>query len=387
LTRDPRLDLLRGLVFVILFATHIEGLSVLSYFAFERIGVVSSAESFVALAGVVTGMAFHRKILRDGLSACLAPLITRAFELYKVNLYVILLIGLLHYLNFPNIASLTMFHDVITDQTYALYPPAEAGFGRMVGCALQLRCGPHQYQVVGLYAVLFLLSPLVLMAIRWRKVLWLSLASLALYLYNFWLPEASPGTAELRVTGAQFEFAFPLAAWQFLFVHAVIVGAYKNEIEVFLEAPSRRWIIWLCAAASVGFALFSLNHPLDMFPSWSLLHWIDPDTFDAIYGDYFAKYKLGPGRLINEAVLLVTLFALLTRLWKPINAALGWFFIPLGRASLYVFTVHILLVWVAQTPLLHHPESFWENSLVQFGALGLAWHLVKKEFLFRWIPH
>jgi hypothetical protein len=91
--------------------------------------------------------------------------------------------------------------------------------------------------------------------------------------------------------------------------------------------------------------------------------------------------------LLNEVVLFVSVYALLTRCWQPLNRSLGWLFIPLGEASLYVFTLHILLIgFVVNTPLpgLH---NFWFNSAIHLGALLLAWYAVKKQFLFRWLPH
>ncbi|MEZ5451669.1 MAG: OpgC domain-containing protein [Thiothrix sp.] len=66
---------------------------------------------------------------------------------------------------------------------------------------------------------------------------------------------------------------------------------------------------------------------------------------------------------------------------------LGWFFIPLGQASLYVFFIHVfLLLAIANTPLPGYGD-FWINTGIHAGLLSLVWVMVKKEFLFRWIPH
>jgi len=61
-TRDLRIDFMRGLVFVLLFATHFRYQSWFALVAWERIGVVSSAETFIILAGVVTGAVYGKKL-------------------------------------------------------------------------------------------------------------------------------------------------------------------------------------------------------------------------------------------------------------------------------------------------------------------------------------
>ena len=386
-TRDPRLDLMRGFVFVMLFAVHFDFFSVYTLISWERIGVVSSAETFVALAGIVLGIVFGRKMRLEGLHACFQPILSRALDLYKANLIVILLIGLLRYVPGLRMDTVTSFSDPYTGMVYPLYPLMSEGIGKLLLDAALLRCGPHQFQVIGLYVVLFMLSPLILWCVDKRKTLWLSLASVSLYLYNCFLPESVPGTAELRLTGAQFEYAFPLAAWQMLYVHAVIAGVFKEHIVEFLSRNSSRWILWLCGAMSLAFLVFTLNHPMDKLPAWAQLRWLDPQQFLEIYDRFFLKHNLGPGRLLNELVLLVSGYVLLTLCWRPIERGLGWLLIPLGSASLYVFTVHVFLILLVDNLGLGHSDNMVLNSLLHTGILLLVWWAVSKRWLFRWVPN
>jgi hypothetical protein len=81
------------------------------------------------------------------------------------------------------------------------------------------------------------------------------------------------------------------------------------------------------------------------------------------------------------------MYAILTRFWVPINKALGWFFIPLGQASLYVFFVHIFfLLILANTPL-PAMNDFWINTAIHAGLLFTAWAMVRTRFLFKIIPN
>ncbi|MGB5599548.1 MAG: OpgC domain-containing protein, partial [Thiothrix litoralis] len=74
-TRDLRLDLMRGFVIPLLFASHFEYFSALMFIGWDRIGVVSTAEIFVTLSGIVVGMVYGKKMKRDGLSAVMPGLI------------------------------------------------------------------------------------------------------------------------------------------------------------------------------------------------------------------------------------------------------------------------------------------------------------------------
>lgn len=63
--------------------------------------------------------------------------------------------------------------------------------------------------------------------------------------------------------------------------------------------------------------------------------------------------RLSPGRLIAVLCFLVTAYAVLTAYWMPVQRALGWFLIPLGQATLYIFVLHVLfVVAVANVPAL-----------------------------------
>lgn len=386
-TRDLRIDFLRGFVFLLLFTVHFHYFSWFALIGWERIGVVSSAEVFILLAGIVTGAVYGKKLKSDGLAECTLKLLKRAWTLYKVAILVAGSTALLRLIPGLEVTVLTTFVDPITGRSYPLYPPLEAGFLSNLLHVLVLAAGPHQFQIIGLYAVLFLLTPVIFWTIDRGLVRWLLLVSWASYVLNFLTPESEPGTAAIRWTVGQFEFAFPTIAWQLLFVHGVVLGYYRHHVMKFFTTRLGKLLIALSAVVCCGLLLFSWNHPLDQIPAWAKLDWVAPESFLAIYNQYFKKYNLGPGRLLNLAVLLITCFALLTTFWKPINQVMGWLFVPLGQESMYVFFVHVyLILLVANTPL-PRMQNVWINTALLFAVLLLSWILVRKRFLFRWIPH
>ncbi len=56
--------------------------SLLSWFSYERLWVVTAAEVFVVLSGVVLGMVYGRRLARDGWQAVVRGLGRRALLLY-----------------------------------------------------------------------------------------------------------------------------------------------------------------------------------------------------------------------------------------------------------------------------------------------------------------
>jgi hypothetical protein len=301
--------------------------------------------------------------------------------------FVILVIGLLRYLPHIKTAAIVSFHDPYRDIYYPLYPPLNEGVVKMVIDAMLLRCGPHQFQIVGLYVALFtLITPFVLWMLSKKRLFSLLAISWALYLYNWFTPESQAATAEIRLTGAQFEYAFPLIVWQLIYVHGIVAGFYKKELLEFFKSSFGHFLVYSSIFLSLLFIIFTLNHPMGLFVSWAKFSFIPADTFNELYFNYFQKYKLGAGRLFNVVVLFISIYALLTRFWQPCNRALGWFLIPLGQASLYVFFSHVfILLLVENTPFPAY-HNFWINTVIHTVVFALIWLMVTKEFLFRWIP-
>jgi hypothetical protein len=80
--RDVRIDFLRGLAMTCVIVNHSKLSSLLSWFSYERFWVVTAAEVFVVLSGVVLGMVYGRRLARDGWEAVVRGLGRRALLLY-----------------------------------------------------------------------------------------------------------------------------------------------------------------------------------------------------------------------------------------------------------------------------------------------------------------
>jgi hypothetical protein len=242
---------------------------------------------------------------------------------------------------------------------------------------LLLRMGPSQINIMGLYVVLLLLAPIMtwLLLRRW----WVALVAASVTLYA--LGQIHP----IRVLPSQFEDPFPVLDWQILFVLGLVAGWHRRRLLAATRQPFGRAVVGLAVVLTVAFAVFSWNNP-HLSNAYDVRLALLPDaTFTRLYDGWFARTTLEPGRLVAVICLLVTAFAALTAFWVPVHKALGWFLIPLGQATLYVFVLHVLfVVAVANVPALR--SSLLLGTVTHAVVLAAFWLMVRKRFLFGVVP-
>ena len=89
--RDIRLDFLRGLCLFIIIANHIGYFP--AYTMFITGGgyfLISAAEGFIFISGLVLGLVYGPRIIKDGLQASTSKILHRAWTLYLWNIIIAL---------------------------------------------------------------------------------------------------------------------------------------------------------------------------------------------------------------------------------------------------------------------------------------------------------
>ena len=378
--RDLRIDLIRGMVMFILIVVHINMTSVYNYIAWERFGVVTGAEGFVILSGLILGLLSRMRMMHDGFGSTVNKQFSRSFLLYRTSLFVIISVLLIDLIPFID-AHATMTFTTYAGKVYNLYPDMALFtqyHDKIIAKFLLLKYGPHQFQILGLYVILLMLSPFVLWLLSKDKV--------AVVLTVSWIIYFANNGFHTRPTGAQFEYAFPILTWQILFVHGLVIGYYRNEIWNFFHSKKGAVVFYITLVLFFIFLFFTYNNPISKIPAYLRLHVIDPETFRFIYQKFFPKNTLGIGRLINDFVLLVISYGLLSYFWKPIERLLGWFFIPVGQASLYVFILHIYACILIANITLFSQEDILINTLGHTLVFVFMWLMVRYKVLFTVIP-
>lgn len=372
--RDEAIDCLRGIAIVLMTVVHIEYFSALSLLAWERLGFVTAAEWFVILSGFVLGKVSRTRVARSGWTTTAWKAVSRGTKLYLVNVALILLPIALLPLRVVDTAALTHFVDEGTATVYPLYPIQGSRLEDWFNAVLLLRGGPHQAQVLGLYAMLLIFFvPTLLLAFRRLPYALLALvASGALYAWHLLMP--------FHWSEMQFENAFPLAAWQFPFVVGMCVGWFSSEVRLIFAATSRRIILYMfCGAVSIVMFVIAQGH-LDPFsPGWSKLGFLPHDAIESLYLRYAQKNALGPLRLLNDLCLLITLHALLRNQWRHIGPTVGRFLVPIGQASLYCFIAHVVLVLITSQimPFELRSPHWVAGTVIHFAAIAALWLLAR----------
>ena len=372
---------MRGIALVMMVVAHTEVMSVFNIFSWERFGLTTGAEGFVILSGFMLGMLNRTRLQKVVLLTVSWGLYLRAWKIYRVNIIIIVSFILLAWV--PNITlfEVTHFTDRFSGESWSLYPVTPQIKETWFNIILYLQIGPHQTQILGLYIFLLLFSPLFLGMLQKGKVWWL--LGLSLLVYSLW--QRWP----LRLTPAEFEFAFPLLAWQFIFVLGMACGWYKAELLSFARTPAGKVVVVALVMVSLVLGFVAQNHTNPFMPPALLLHVIPSDTFNTFYHTWAAKNGLGPVRVLNDIALMVTVYLVLTWWWVPLNKMFGWFLIPLGQHSLYTFILHVYVVLlVSQFITFDLWRHAWtENTLVHAAALGILWLMAKYNVAARWIPN
>jgi len=379
--RDLRVDMLRGIALVMMVVAHTELLSVINIFTWERFGLTTGAEGFVILSGFMLGMLNRQRLHKEVLLTLGWALWRRAGKIYLVNIAIVLVMLLLRHLPGVNTFEVTHFVDRYSGSVWALFPDTPQIKETWFNIILYLQIGPHQTQILGLYICLLMISPLFLWLLQTRRVGMLIIGSLATYtLYQFW---------PLRLTVAEFEFAFPLLAWQLIYVLGMCCGWYKEELMSLARTPGGKTAIGVLVIYALVMMFVAQNHTNPFMPPALLMQVIPPADFNGFYHHLAAKNALGPCRVVNDFSLILLVYLVLTFCWRPIERAVGWFLIPLGQHSLYTFILHVFVVLAVsqfvQFDLWHH--AWIRNTLIHLAALGILWWMAKKEIGGRFIPN
>jgi hypothetical protein len=385
--RDQRLDLFRGWIILTVVLTHTELTSPYSFISLNAIGAITGAEMFVLLSGIVLGMIYAPTVRKLGEWRTAVVMWKRARKQYLVALAVVLIVFLVGLVPFVDATDITTFTDrgtgengqEVQGQVYDLYANAPRLFDYpppwyAVKQLLLLQMGPWVFNIMGLFVVLSLLLPPMMWLVR-RGLWWVLLGlSWAAFVYAaleqpHWLP-------------SQFEDVFPLLTWQIAFTHGLVIGHYRRQLTAALTS---RWGKVACTVFVLGYAgalaYLWIGHAVGFVATPF------PDaTYGWLYEHAYTRIFLQPGRLLDLLLMIIVAFAFLTTCWKPVNAVVGWFWIPLGAASLYVFIVHVFFVLaIANLPGLDR-GSLWQGTVIHTVEILLIWVMVKRRFLFSVIP-
>jgi hypothetical protein len=363
--RDLRLDFLRGLAATAMVVDHVGGDTFLTALSGGNKFIVSAAEGFIFLSGVVLGMVYGDRIEKSGTAVAAKGMLKRAFTLYKASLGMALTFIALFLMT-----DLRLWEN--RDSGLGTDDPVQAVIG-----AFTLHYSYHGSDVMVMYSLMLLVAPAIIYLMYKGRTALVMVGSVALWA----LYQRFPQEAVFPWTVAN--SSFPFAAWQLLFVVGMAAGYHRERVTSWLIKSTGSARLTILASASV---VYLLGRSEQLFGTLQL-----PSAWfgDATYASLFAKPDLGPGRVLAFLGIAVLGFTIVNSLWVPLKYAFGWFILPMGQNSLYVYIMHVfVLVGVYNlAPMAYYwTTADTLNTAAQLTTLGVVWIMVRTRFLFMLVP-
>jgi hypothetical protein len=351
MNRRWELDLLRGLMLVLMFITHLP--TRFSSMLGQPFGYVSAAEGFVMLSAFMAGMVYTSKAERDGIPAMRNAFLARALKIYACHAALLLLL-------FTVIAALGISRDEPALKNLIGFYLEQPLAGLTGG--LLLIYNPPLLDILPLYIMLMLVSPIVLergLTHGWGGILTVSIVLWAVSQFDV---SESMYDAFVSVTDLQVPYketgAFETFAWQCLWILGLWMGALTATGQMKDRKPFSPALITACLAVAIPLLV------------WRYIAGQVPVEGESIINHLFDKWHLGPFRLLNFFALLVLIMHFGE--WLKAHVPPLRFLQTLGAASLPVFCMHLVVVLLAlsvygeSTP----ERAVWTDLMLLFGGLA-----------------
>jgi len=346
--RDLRLDFLRGFAVFAMVVDHVGGAN--SPFYLVTGGnrfFVSAAEGFVFLSGLLMGMINGGLIRRGDIGEALTRVLRRAGMLYTLTIGLTAIVAIL-----PLALGLSWAPDLQGD----------SAVDYVVGI-LTLHRSTHLVDVMLLYTLLVLAAEPVLLLLKYGHT-WLVLGG-SWGLWMVW--QGWPQSADIwPIPGDEL---FTVAAWQVLFMTALVIGYHRRKLEGAFRAIASPQALLIAGTVLAGFVALYASRlaPLTALTGAdraTVTEWL------------FAKDDVAPGRIVAFAAFFVFAYALTTLAWRPLERAVGWLLLPFGQNALSAYVTHIFVVGAADwlhPVVFRSPETFVTVALYQLAGIMFVW--------------
>ncbi len=361
--RDLRLDLLRGFAVLVMVVDHFGGASWLYLITGNNNFFTSGAEAFVLISGMVVGIVYGGIARKNGLKAAAKKALERALTLYKLTVVLTLAF-----------AAISDYFQLPWAQGVDIGNPLEFTFNVVI-----LHETYYLADIPLMYTLLMAVAPIGLFFLVKNRTSLLVIGS-----FLVWLGFQYINSQQIIIWPIIGNTTFHPAAWQLIFFWAMSVGYHRDALgSKFSRLPQSLYFavatllfVWLLHLYSTEVKVLAKIYPG--------LDW------QAIVGELFNKSTVAPGRILAVVIVFQFGYMLLTYFWKPIWAAVGWFFTPLGQNSLYGYTMHVVIIGLFYVILPYLPGHITERGLInttlQLAVLGVLWLMIRRHFAFDIIP-
>ncbi len=355
---------MRGYFLSVILLNHLQYYpSGLDIFTGRGLLYVSTAEGFFAVSGIVLGIIRGRKLIDAPLKKATALLWKRSLQLYITSIVLTLL--------FTFIGWLFINDDGLKFGIYTNWANIWDLFWQTI--TLQYTYGWADF--LRYYALFLFFTPAALWLLR--KGYWYLLIAASLTIWCLY--PLSPWPAN---------YSQPIS-WQVIFFGGLMIGYYWPVLVEFWRSISIK------TRKAIGITLVSVA-ALTITASVALVfgHYLGGAVGSYLTNLHhmievsFEKDRLPIARILLGAIWFWAFFWVLRKHEAFIMKKVGWFLLPLGENSLYVYTIQAFIVFFAHLFIIKPLEtpSILINLTASIVALMLVWLAVRTKFLMKIIP-
>ena len=366
-SRIIALDLLRGYFLISIILNHLQWYpNGLDWVAARGSLFVTAAEGFFFISGILLGIIRGRKLLDKPFRVAATLMLNRGLQLYVTSIILMLFFTFIGWFFIDN-----------PGLKPGIRPPDQPLHEILLGAfSLQYLYGWADY--LRLYAIFIIMSPLALWLLRKGKWYILITGSIGLWaLFPF----------AYTSTGRSAELLMPLS-WQLIFFIGLTIGFYWPALQKRWDALAKRTRAYILGPIlTIAVATIIANVILAFTTGFGGNGSAAAQFYNEMLASTFNKDSLTPLRILLFGTWFSLGLFIVMRYEKQIIKWAGWILLPFGKNSLYVYTLHAVLLFFAH--LIIPPDSS-NNLIINFiGSvliLVLILFAVKKRFLFKIIP-
>lgn len=360
-------DIMRGFFLIAIINDHLDFFpNFLDWWGMRGELLVSTAEGFFFISGIVLGIVRGAKLVDTPFNKVATLVLKRALTLYLTYIVLVIgftLIGWYIYPGNPNVKYGIMGGNNLLQLVWQTM-----SFQYVYGWADYLR----------FYAIYIAISPLALWLLRkgkWYLVLAASFLAWLLFPIN------------LQTTPWQeIELLQPIP-WQLIFFSGLVVGFHWPDISDWCT-KYRKYLVRYVALplVTIGVAtmlwnVFAVFANEFVHTDWSQML---SNSAWSLRMNEFHKETLPFGRFLLFLLWFWTAFLLIQWFEKPVTKYTGWLLIPFGTNSLYVYTLHAIILFFVHIYFV--PTIPILNFFVMVGIVAIIYMAIRTKFLMNIIP-
>lgn len=366
-TRIATFDLLRGYFMLSIIVNHLQWYpNGLDWVAFRGTLLVSAAEGFFLISGIVLGIVRGAKLHTKPFREAAILLLKRGALLYIVSVILAL---------FFTFIGWWLFMD-----NPGLKPgirPIDQPLNEVIMGILSFRYIYGWADFLRLYSIFILISPLALWLLR--KNLWYVLIAISIGVWSLfpWALEHTKNTSEILM----------ILSWQLVFFGGMTIGYHWDTLVKWWQSLTARIrqsilapILVVAAVTLVIDASISVMQALNILPS-PVGQWYTS------LRPHFNKEELPIFRLLLFSLWFILGFYIFSKFERVIKKLFGWILLPFGHNSLYVYILHAIIIFFAHLIILpNQGPHLIINAIGTFIIIGIIYIAVRRKFLFKIIP-